>query len=68
VWPLVLAASISGEAVLPVHHDEAVEPQPHTELEVQVPSFAIEFAPAVTNVSAVTGGGPATGGQISQIN
>jgi hypothetical protein len=69
VLPLVLAASITTETLLPVRHDDGVEPQPHTELEVQAPSLAVEFAPAVVNVSAATGGGgSATGFDIRQIS
>ena len=54
VLPVVLVASIAGEALLPKRHFDTLAPQPHTELEIAVP-FATTVAPVSASGSA--GGG-----------
>ena len=55
VLPVVLAASITGEAALSVRHFDTLAPQPHIELNVTVPpSTTVSQA-----VSASGGVGPA---------
>jgi hypothetical protein len=63
VLPVVLVASIAGEALLPQRHSHtlAPQPQPHTEVETTVP-----FANTTSPVSASGGAGHITDFELNQ--
>jgi len=63
VLPVVLVASIAGEAVLPLRHSDTLAPQPHTQIEITVPS-----ANTASPVSTSGGAGHITDFELNQIS
>jgi len=46
VLPVVLAAAITGEAVLAERHHDVLTTQPHTEAEIVTPAMSIVSSPS----------------------
>jgi hypothetical protein len=61
VLPMVLVASLAGEAVLPVRQSNGLAPQPHIELRIKVPSGTV-----ATPASETGAGGNVTSNTIVQ--